>query len=115
MAIDDATVVNEISTTAAPVDDETKKGPDAIIDSDVSSSLEGKDRRRFKEFNESAFEQTEDPRFYKPIPEYEGIHRWDPDFDWTEEEEKRLIRKVYSTHTPNIVTESWRALTEGLG
>ncbi|BCS22362.1 putative transporter [Aspergillus puulaauensis] len=94
MAIDDATVVNEISTTAAPVDDETKKGPDAIIDSDVSSNLEGKDRRRFKEFSESAFEQTEDPRFYKPIPEYEGIHRWDPDFDWTEEEEKRLIRKV---------------------
>ncbi|OJJ60808.1 hypothetical protein ASPSYDRAFT_148187 [Aspergillus sydowii CBS 593.65] len=94
MAVDDATAVNEISTTAAPVDDETKKSPDAIVDSDVSSNSESKDRRRFKEFSEAAFEQTEDPRFYKPIPEYEGIHRWDPDFDWTEAEEKRLIRKI---------------------
>jgi hypothetical protein len=106
MAVDDATAVNEISTTAAPVDDETKKSPDAIVDSDVSSNSESKDRRRFKEFSEAAFEQTEDPRFYKPIPEYEGIHRWDPDFDWTEAEEKRLIRKVYPAHTPNIGTES---------
>ncbi|OJJ00136.1 hypothetical protein ASPVEDRAFT_548957 [Aspergillus versicolor CBS 583.65] len=94
MAVDDATVVNEINTTAAPVDDEAKKGPDAIVDSDVSSNSESKDRRRFKEFSEAAFEQTEDPRFYKPIPEYEGIHRWDPDFDWTEAEETRLIRKI---------------------
>ncbi|PLN82261.1 MFS general substrate transporter [Aspergillus taichungensis] len=37
---------------------------------------------------------TEDPRFYKPISTYEGIHRWDPHFDWTPEEEKRLIRKI---------------------
>ena len=43
---------------------------------------------------DSAFDTTEDPRFYKPIPEYEGIHRWDPDFEWTEEEEKAVVRKV---------------------
>ncbi|KAL5001224.1 major facilitator superfamily domain-containing protein [Aspergillus recurvatus] len=91
MAIDDATVGNQIT---APVDDETKKGPDAVVESAASSDAGNKDRRRFKEYNEAAFDQSEDPRFYKPIPEYEGIHRWDPDFDWTEEEEKRLVRKV---------------------
>ncbi|KAL4939470.1 hypothetical protein BDV06DRAFT_36839 [Aspergillus oleicola] len=91
MAIHDATVDNEISTTAA-VDE--KKGPEAVIESDSSSDSGAKDRRRYKEYNEAAFDQSEDPRFYKPIPEYEGIHRWDPDFDWTEEEEKRLIRKI---------------------
>lgn len=35
-----------------------------------------------------------DPRYSKPIPEYEGAHRWDPEFDWTEEEEKAIVRKV---------------------
>ncbi|KAL3432284.1 major facilitator superfamily domain-containing protein [Aspergillus tetrazonus] len=91
MAIDDATVSNQIT---GPVDDETKKGPDAVVKSEASSDSGNKDRRRFREYNEAAFDQSEDPRFYKPIPEYEGIHRWDPDFDWTEEEEKRLVRKV---------------------
>ncbi|KAL4959714.1 putative transporter [Aspergillus stella-maris] len=91
MAIHDATITNEISTTV-PVDE--KKGPDAVVESDSSSDSGAKDHRRYKEYNEAAFDQSEDPRFYKPIPEYEGINRWDPDFDWTEEEEKRLVRKV---------------------
>lgn len=38
-------------------------------------------------------------RFYEPIPEFEGRHRWDPRAEWTEDEEKRLIRKV-STYFP---------------
>ena len=96
MAIDDATVSNQIT---GPVDDETKKGPDAVVKSEASSDSGNKDRRRFREYNEAAFDQSEDPRFYKPIPEYEGIHRWDPDFDWTEEEEKRLVRKVKPLYT----------------
>lgn len=31
---------------------------------------------------------------YKPIPEYEGAHRYDPTYQWTENEEKRLVRRV---------------------
>jgi hypothetical protein len=45
---------------------------------------------------DAAFEQSEDPRYYKPIDSYEGLHRWDPEFEWEEEEEKRLVRKVCS-------------------
>ena len=33
-------------------------------------------------------------RHYEPIPEYEGIHRWDPTAEWTEKEEKKLVTKV---------------------
>lgn len=33
-------------------------------------------------------------KFYEPIPEYEGRHRWDPHAEWTEAEETRLVRKV---------------------
>ncbi|KAL4870842.1 hypothetical protein BDV12DRAFT_195041 [Aspergillus spectabilis] len=90
MAVNDATVGSEI---IAPVD-ETKKGPDAVVDSEASSTSESKDHSQIKEYSEGAFDQTEDPRFYKPIDSYEGLHRWDPHFEWTQEEEKRLVRKV---------------------
>ncbi|KAL2008789.1 hypothetical protein VTN00DRAFT_6983 [Thermoascus crustaceus] len=43
---------------------------------------------------EGTFEATEDVRYYKPISTYEGIHRWDPEFEWTEEEEKKIVRKI---------------------
>lgn len=33
-------------------------------------------------------------RQYRPIDTYEGIHRFDPDFDWEPEEERKVIRKV---------------------
>lgn len=33
-------------------------------------------------------------KFYEPIPEYEGRHRWDPHAEWSEAEEKKLVRKV---------------------
>ncbi|KAF2105343.1 major facilitator superfamily domain-containing protein [Lophiotrema nucula] len=31
---------------------------------------------------------------YKPIATYEGIHRFDPDFEWEPAEEKRVVRKI---------------------
>ncbi|KAF5680704.1 tartrate transporter [Fusarium circinatum] len=31
---------------------------------------------------------------YRPIPEYEGIHRYDPTAEWTEKEEKKLVRRL---------------------
>ncbi|KAH8651446.1 major facilitator superfamily domain-containing protein [Xylariales sp. PMI_506] len=31
---------------------------------------------------------------YRPISNYEGAHRYDPKFEWTEQEEKKLIRKL---------------------
>lgn len=36
--------------------------------------------------------------FYEPIAEYEGRHRYDPTAEWTEKEEKRLVRKVRLDH-----------------
>ncbi|CAI7591859.1 unnamed protein product [Penicillium glandicola] len=32
--------------------------------------------------------------FYEPIPEYEGKHRYDPLAEWTEKEEKTLVRRL---------------------
>ena len=39
-----------------------------------------------------------DKKFYKPIDLYEGRHRYDPNFQWEPQEEKKLVRKVRS-HT----------------
>lgn len=51
--------------------------------------------------DEATFDMTEDIRHYKPIDSYEGIHRWDPDFQWEEWEEKKIVRKVSPLHPLN--------------
>lgn len=33
-------------------------------------------------------------RFYKPMDQYEGKHRYDPDFEWEPEEERKVVRRV---------------------
>jgi len=82
-----------VSTGAGDYD--AKVAPQIASTSDDSSFT---DRRGPVKSDDCAFDTTEDPRYYKPIPEYEGIHRWDPDFDWTEEEEKAVVKKVCRTH-----------------
>jgi hypothetical protein len=38
-------------------------------------------------------------RYYKPCDKYEGLHRWDPNAEWTEQEEKKIVRRVsHFTH-----------------
>lgn len=37
---------------------------------------------------------------YRPVDTYEGIHRYDPDFEWKPEEEKRVVRKVRRSMLP---------------
>ncbi|KAH3905515.1 hypothetical protein HBI56_200120 [Parastagonospora nodorum] len=31
---------------------------------------------------------------YRPVDTYEGIHRYDPDFEWEPEEERKVVRKI---------------------
>jgi hypothetical protein len=40
------------------------------------------------------FAQGGQQQYYEPIEEYEGRHRYDPAAQWTEAEEKKLIRRV---------------------
>lgn len=52
---------------------------------------------------------------YKPIEQYEGAHRYDPLYHWTEPEEKRLIRKVRIKHVnsyTSVVCEAVSANTQ---
>lgn len=49
----------------------------------------------------STFASGASDKLYEPIPEYEGRHRYDPKATWTQEEEKKLVRKVstYQAYT----------------
>lgn len=52
-------------------------------------------------------------RFYKPLEKYEGNHRYDPDFDWEPEEEKRVVRKVgHSANCPKRLLTPSRLIKE---
>jgi hypothetical protein len=62
-----------------------------------ASSADGSDEEWQKSDQykgEGTFEAGEGHHFYRPIDSYEGLHRWDPNFQWTEKEEKRIVRKV---------------------
>ena len=47
----------------------------------------------------SVFSDSRAVEFYKPIEKYEGRHRFDMHATWSDEEEKKLIRKVSSSYT----------------
>ncbi|KAJ6014263.1 hypothetical protein N7540_008854 [Penicillium herquei] len=61
------------------------------------SSLDESDRewqQQYSHSGEGTFEVKEGHQFYRPIDTYEGIHRWDPNFEWTKEEEEKVVRKI---------------------
>ncbi|KAJ5765886.1 hypothetical protein N7520_005445 [Penicillium odoratum] len=45
-------------------------------------------------YDNATFQVQGGHEFYRPIDSYEGIHRWDPEFEWTEEEERKIVRKI---------------------
>ncbi|CAI7667610.1 transporter [Penicillium manginii] len=85
--------IEEAKTTGSDAENyDTKVAPRVESASDSESTLTG--HRETAKNVDCAFDTTEDPRYYKPIPEYEGYHRWDPEFEWTEEEEKAVVKKI---------------------
>ncbi|KAJ5306435.1 hypothetical protein N7508_005450 [Penicillium antarcticum] len=88
--------VEEVKNTASDeiLDAKDCKASGKVSTTESSSSGSCDGPRAYSKQIDSAFDTTEDPRFYKPIPEYEGIHRWDPEFEWTEAEEKAVVKKV---------------------
>ncbi|KAJ6012784.1 Major facilitator superfamily domain general substrate transporter [Penicillium canescens] len=62
-------------------------------DRSIGDDLEKKGSQ-IQQYQAGAFETREGHHHYRPIDSYEGIHRWDPEFEWTEEEEKKIVRKI---------------------
>ncbi|KAI5290786.1 hypothetical protein KEM54_000444 [Ascosphaera aggregata] len=67
--------------------------------------------------HDAAFVSDVDFRHHKPAPGYEGLHRWDPEFTWSEEEEDSLVRKVRISELPRRLSFYWTtyAVTQIIG
>lgn len=44
--------------------------------------------------NKTTFERFGRASHHQPVEGYEGSHRYDPQFEWEPEEERKLVRKV---------------------
>lgn len=76
----------------AQVSASQKDSPGAsILESDQES-------QQTQGYDNGTFQVKEGHEYYRPIDSYEGMHRWDPGFEWTEEEEKNIVRKVKKSH-----------------
>jgi hypothetical protein len=78
-------------------DEKTVQISASLKDSPGTSIGDDSDRERQQSHSNKAevtFEAADNQRLFKPIDSYEGLHRWDPDFQWTEQEEKKIVRKV---------------------
>ncbi|KAF2036193.1 MFS general substrate transporter [Setomelanomma holmii] len=58
--------------------------------SDVEVHKSGKGYREGTTFATNGLRQDN----YRPVDTYEGLHRYDPDFEWEPEEERKVIRKI---------------------
>lgn len=60
--------------------------PEAVVADPV---IVGRRRSQIGTFENESLES-----FYKPIDSFEGLHRYDPSFQWEPKEERRLVRKI---------------------
>ena len=67
--------------------------PEALTES-LTSSKEDIETNVIKDIDQSVFSDTQAARYYQPIENYEGRHRFDPNAIWSDEEEKKLVRRV---------------------
>lgn len=85
-------------STQTPLSSSTESIPKEIASNlkSLPSDQSQEPDQRPKVRDDGTFENVGDVRHYKPMPEYEGLHRWDPEFEWSELEEKKVLRKVRS-------------------
>lgn len=80
---------------APPVD--AKQVPVTQSADSASSQLSNKERPSHGSYEDHPFSDRVTAQYWREVyekAEYEGRHRFDPDYTWTAEEEKRLVRKV---------------------
>ncbi|KAF1948403.1 MFS general substrate transporter [Byssothecium circinans] len=83
--LSDASPIAVVPDVAKPADDLAPSS--SASDAEVHKSGLKKDASTFAAAGLKS-------RLYKPIDSYEGKHRYDPDFDWEPEEERRVVRKI---------------------
>ena len=95
-------MVKELSSSGSSQVDITSDSDGKVIAS-ASTSLPGDVKQADHGGNSGVYATGGSTRHYRPIPEYEGLHRWDPTAEWTEKEEKKLVKKVLPARSPQSV------------
>ncbi|ERT01673.1 hypothetical protein HMPREF1624_02925 [Sporothrix schenckii ATCC 58251] len=85
--------MSEKSEKSATVVDIAPAAEHPISSSTSDSDIDALPTKRSR-FTGDAFVSGAAVEIYEPIPEYEGRHRYDPTAEWTEKEEKTLVRKL---------------------
>ncbi|KAF8608046.1 MFS general substrate transporter [Ceratobasidium sp. AG-I] len=80
------------STSTASLEDKHSGFADNKDASAVGGELPSTTSSTFN--GDHIFEDPKLGKYFVPIPEYEGMHRFDPKATWTEAEERSLVRKV---------------------
>jgi hypothetical protein len=83
---DSEKAISEPDPTEQPVQQAESKDP-----SNVTETEKGFFARSTRD---ATFDTGSLESHYAPIEQYEGRHRYDPKFEWTPQEEKRVVRKV---------------------
>ncbi|KAK6428017.1 hypothetical protein LTR95_015845, partial [Oleoguttula sp. CCFEE 5521] len=83
-------VTNFIKGSAGTAPPDSKEITDTSSGSEVVHDLFKPKGGREATFDASSSEVS----FYAPIESYEGIHRYDPKFEWEPQEERRIVRKI---------------------
>lgn len=82
--------------TKGPLAVDQKSVDIGLSDSSSSSTTDvAKGDGQTAAFGNGVFNDSQLAQFYQPCDEYEGKHRFDPTAEWTEAEEKKLVRKVF--------------------
>ena len=80
---------------AQPVEVSSLKRQDQFSNSSDSDNVSDVSSKQY--VSSTVFASGVSADVYEPIPEYEGRHRYDASAEWTDKEEKRLVRKVCFT------------------
>lgn len=81
------------STTGLPVTDKLESDAPSSANSSKTSLEHAGSGKRGATWAASGLKTSH----YRPVDTYEGLHRYDPDFEWEPEEERRVVRKVRSS------------------
>ncbi|TDZ21412.1 putative transporter [Colletotrichum orbiculare MAFF 240422] len=65
-----------------------QKGAHPLVDDDVAAASDS------KQASSGVWAVGASSPAFEPIPEYEGRHRYDPKATWSEQEEKKLVRRL---------------------
>lgn len=88
---------------AAPPVDQKQIPVTQDVDS-ASSQVTDKERPSYGSYEDHPFSDRITAQYWREVydkAEYEGRHRFDPNYTWTAEEERKLVRKVVDLPTSN--------------